>query len=80
MKGREQQDKMKSKPVYLATVIEHTECCLCLKITRIPFGRYIPDATNAIYDVLKETTQLHKIKKKCFEDKDAELLGKVSTI
>ncbi|KAL5564291.1 hypothetical protein UlMin_027455 [Ulmus minor] len=40
--------------------------------------RYIPDATNAIYDVLKETAQLHKTKKKRFENEDAELLGKVS--
>ncbi|KAL5565322.1 hypothetical protein UlMin_028486 [Ulmus minor] len=67
------------------------QCCIQLKAKIVKkmqareqqerkrnLSRYIPDATNAIYDVLKETAQLHKTKKKRFEDEDAELLGKVS--
>lgn len=42
-------------------------------------GRYIPDATGAIYDVLKEMSTLHVSKKKRYDDEDAELLKKVST-
>ncbi|KAK3015480.1 hypothetical protein RJ639_005785 [Escallonia herrerae] len=41
-------------------------------------SKYIPDATNAIYEVLKEMTHLHASKKRRYEDKDAELLSKVS--
>lgn len=41
--------------------------------------RYIPDATGAIYDVLKEMASLHVSKKKRYNDEDAELLKKVST-
>lgn len=43
------------------------------------WGRYIPDATGAIYDVLKEMTTLHASKKKRYNDEDAELLKKVSS-
>lgn len=43
------------------------------------FGsRYIPDATGAIYDVLKEMAHSHVSKKKRYEAEDAELLRKVS--
>lgn len=42
-------------------------------------SRYIPDATNAIYDVLGEMAQMHVSKKKKFADEDAEILRKVST-
>ena len=41
--------------------------------------RYIPDATGAIYDVLREMAQLHASKKKRYEDEDADVLRKVST-
>ncbi|KAL9272640.1 DNA topoisomerase 6 subunit B-like protein [Drosera capensis] len=40
-------------------------------------SRYIPDAANAIYDVLKEMAQLHASKKKRYEDEDAEILRQV---
>ena len=42
-------------------------------------ARYIPDAANAIYDVLKEAAQLHTSKKRKYEGEDAEILSKVST-
>ena len=42
-------------------------------------GRYIPDATGAIYDVLKEMAQMHASKKKRYEDDDANVLRKVSS-
>lgn len=41
--------------------------------------RYIPDATGAIYDVLKEMAHSHATKKKRYEAEDAELLRKVSS-
>lgn len=41
-------------------------------------GRYIPDATGAVYNVLKEMTQLHPSKKSRYGDNDVELLKKVS--
>ncbi|KAK3042302.1 hypothetical protein RJ639_001897 [Escallonia herrerae] len=41
-------------------------------------SKYIPDATNAIYEVLKEMTHLHASKKRRYDDKDVELLSKVS--
>lgn len=44
----------------------------------LSIGRYIPDATGAIYDVLKEMSQLHSSKKKRYDNEDTELLGKVS--
>lgn len=42
-------------------------------------GRYIPDATGAIYDVLKEMTTLQASKKKRYNEEDTELLKKVSS-
>ncbi|KAG4961419.1 hypothetical protein AAZX31_13G324300 [Glycine max] len=41
-------------------------------------SRYIPDASGAVYNVLKEMTQLHASKKIRYGDDDAELLSKVS--
>lgn len=41
-------------------------------------GRYIPDATNAVYDVLKEMAKQHASKKKRYEEQDADILRKVS--
>lgn len=41
-------------------------------------GRYLVDATGAVYEVLKEMAQTHASKKKRVEDEDSELLGKVS--
>ncbi|KAL9256415.1 DNA topoisomerase 6 subunit B-like protein [Drosera capensis] len=38
---------------------------------------YIPDAANAIYDVLKEMAQLHASKKQRYEYVDAEILRQV---
>ncbi|GAB2218350.1 hypothetical protein Droror1_Dr00001570 [Drosera rotundifolia] len=40
-------------------------------------SRYIPDAANAIYDVLKEMAKLHASKKKRYEYEDAEILRQV---
>lgn len=47
--------------------------CDCLSI-----GRYLPDATGAIYDVLKEMSKLHASKKKRYDNEDAELLENVA--
>ncbi|KAM7497260.1 hypothetical protein LguiA_021674 [Lonicera macranthoides] len=41
-------------------------------------SKYIPDATGAIYDVLKEMTQMHASKKIKYDGEDAELLRKVA--
>ncbi|GMI84168.1 topoisomerase 6 subunit B, ROOT HAIRLESS 3, ELONGATED HYPOCOTYL 6, HARLEQUIN [Hibiscus trionum] len=41
-------------------------------------SKYIPDATNAVYDVLKEMAKPHASKKKCYEEGDADILRKVS--
>ncbi|XP_057472851.1 DNA topoisomerase 6 subunit B isoform X1 [Actinidia eriantha] len=41
-------------------------------------NKYIPDATGAIYNVLKEMALTHASKRKRYEDEDAELLKKVS--
>lgn len=42
-------------------------------------ARYIPDAANAIFEVLKEAAQLHASKKRKYDGEDAEILGKVAT-
>ncbi|KAI7746231.1 hypothetical protein M8C21_017696, partial [Ambrosia artemisiifolia] len=49
------------------------QCCAQLK--------YIGDATGAIYEILKESSQLHVKKKKLMDinDEDAEILQKVSS-
>ncbi|KAJ4969616.1 hypothetical protein NE237_002715 [Protea cynaroides] len=41
-------------------------------------SKYIPNATGAIYDVLKEMAQLHGSKRKHYEGEEAEILKKVS--
>lgn len=41
-------------------------------------SKYIPNATGAVYDVLKEMAHLHLSKRKCYEDEDAEILKQVS--
>lgn len=41
-------------------------------------GRYIPNATAAVYDVLKEMAKSHAAKKKRYEEEDVELLTKIS--
>lgn len=40
--------------------------------------RYIPNATGAIYEILKEMSRSHASKKKRLSDKDEELLKQVS--
>ncbi|CAK9146779.1 unnamed protein product [Ilex paraguariensis] len=67
------------------------QCCVQLKskiVKRIQareqqerkrnLSKYLPDATGAIYDVLKEMSNMHAAKKKRYETDDAELLKKVS--
>lgn len=41
-------------------------------------SKYIPDVTNAIYDILRDTAQQHAAKKRRYEGENAELLNKVS--
>ncbi|KAL3519195.1 hypothetical protein ACH5RR_021784 [Cinchona calisaya] len=41
-------------------------------------SKYIPNVTGAIYDVLKEMSQLHASKKKRYDNEDADVLKKVS--
>ncbi|KAK4254876.1 hypothetical protein QN277_007953 [Acacia crassicarpa] len=41
-------------------------------------SKYIPDATGAVYNVLKEMTHLHASKKSRYSDDNEELLRKVS--
>lgn len=68
------------------------QCCIQLKskiMKRIQareqqerkrnMSKYIPDAANAIFEVLKEAAQLHASKKRKYDGEDAEILGKVAT-
>ncbi|OMP04162.1 hypothetical protein COLO4_09893 [Corchorus olitorius] len=41
-------------------------------------SKYIPDAANAVYDVLKEMAKSHASKKKRFAEKDVDILQKVA--
>ncbi|KAL7113353.1 hypothetical protein ACP275_04G056200 [Erythranthe tilingii] len=41
-------------------------------------NKYIPNATTAIYDILKEMSRAHALKKRRYDGKDAELLKQVS--
>ncbi|KAL5708005.1 DNA topoisomerase (ATP-hydrolyzing) [Ranunculus cassubicifolius] len=41
-------------------------------------SKYIPDVTNAIYEILRDSAQQHTSKKRRYEEEDAELLRKVS--
>ncbi|KAH7560490.1 hypothetical protein JRO89_XS10G0030400 [Xanthoceras sorbifolium] len=76
----------------IATAVKYAiqQCCIQLKskiVRKIQareqqerkrnLSRYIPDATNAIYDVLKEVSQFHASKKRRFEEEDANVLQKV---
>ncbi|KAL0435465.1 UNVERIFIED_CONTAM: DNA topoisomerase 6 subunit B [Sesamum radiatum] len=67
------------------------QCCVQLKskiVKRIQareqqerkrsLNKYIPNATGAIYEILKEMSRSHASKKRRSEDKDAELLKQVS--
>ncbi|KAL0389382.1 UNVERIFIED_CONTAM: DNA topoisomerase 6 subunit B [Sesamum calycinum] len=67
------------------------QCCVQLKskiVKRIQareqqerkrsLNKYIPNATGAIYEILKEMSHSHASKKRRSEDKDAELLKQVS--
>ncbi|XP_022754303.1 DNA topoisomerase 6 subunit B isoform X2 [Durio zibethinus] len=67
------------------------QCCIQLKLKILKkmqareqqerkrnLSKYIPDATNAVYDVLKEMAKLHASKKKRYEEGDADILQKVS--
>ncbi|KAI9195324.1 hypothetical protein LWI28_013817 [Acer negundo] len=76
----------------IATAVKYAiqQCCIQLKskiVRKIQareqqerkrnLSRYIPDAANAIYDVLKEVSQFHASKKRRFEEEDANMLQKV---
>ncbi|KAL0459277.1 UNVERIFIED_CONTAM: DNA topoisomerase 6 subunit B [Sesamum latifolium] len=67
------------------------QCCVQLKskiVKRIQareqqerkrsLNKYIPNATGAIYEILKEMSRSHASKRRRSEDKDAELLKQVS--
>ncbi|MBA0874422.1 hypothetical protein Goshw_016497 [Gossypium schwendimanii] len=41
-------------------------------------SKYIPDASNAVYDVLQEMAKSHASKKRRYEEGDADILKKVS--
>lgn len=43
------------------------------------YYRYIPDASNAIYDILEKISQNKETKRHCYEAEDNELLEKVSS-
>ncbi|CAN0902052.1 DNA topoisomerase 6 subunit B [Linum grandiflorum] len=80
------------KEIAIAVKLAIQQCCNQLKAKILKrnqareqqerkrnLSRYIPDATNAIYDVLREMSQSHASKKRKFEEEDAELLSKVSS-
>ncbi|GLU24169.1 hypothetical protein SLE2022_401250 [Rubroshorea leprosula] len=77
----------------IATAVKSAiqQCCIQLKSKIVKkmqareqqerkrnLSKYIPDATNAVYDVLKEMAKSHSSKKKRFEDEDTDILRKVS--
>ncbi|XP_050221916.1 DNA topoisomerase 6 subunit B [Mercurialis annua] len=77
----------------IATAVKYAiqQCCIQLKSKILKklhareqqerkrnLSKYIPDATGAIYDVLKEMAQFQVSKKKRYEEEDAEMLEKVS--
>lgn len=77
----------------IATAVKSAikQCCIQLKSKIVKkmqareqqerkrnLSKYIPDATNAVYDVLQEMAKLHKSKKKRYEEGDADILQKVS--
>ncbi|KZV52333.1 DNA topoisomerase 6 subunit B, partial [Dorcoceras hygrometricum] len=54
------------------------QCCAQLKERKRSLSKYIPNATGAIYEILKEMSSSHASKKRRSDDKDAELLRQVS--
>lgn len=77
----------------IATAVKSAiqQCCIQLKSKIVKkmqareqqerkrnLSRYIPDATGAVYDALRDMAQSHASKKKRYDDEDAELLRKVS--
>lgn len=42
-------------------------------------GRYVPDATYAVYDVLKEISKFHASKKRRYEEEEEDVLRKVQS-
>lgn len=48
------------------------------ELTNLPIRRYIPNATGAIYEILKEISRSRPSKKRRYEDNDEELLKQVS--
>ncbi|KAF8041154.1 hypothetical protein BT93_B3163 [Corymbia citriodora subsp. variegata] len=77
----------------IATAVKYAiqQCCIQLKSKIVKkmqareqqerkrnLSKYVPNAAGAVYDVLKEMAQSHALKKKRYEDEDANLLDKVS--
>ncbi|XP_037495936.1 DNA topoisomerase 6 subunit B isoform X1 [Jatropha curcas] len=77
----------------IATAVKYAiqQCCIQLKSKIMKkmqareqqerkrnLSKYIPDATGALYDVLREMAQSHASKRRCYEEEDAEILRKVS--
>ncbi|KAK3443546.1 DNA topoisomerase 6 subunit B [Eucalyptus grandis] len=77
----------------IATAVKYAiqQCCIQLKSKIVKkmqareqqerkrnLSKYVPNAAGAVYDVLKEMAQSHALKKKRYEDEDADLLDKVS--
>ncbi|KAK3443548.1 hypothetical protein EUGRSUZ_B03662 [Eucalyptus grandis] len=77
----------------IATAVKYAiqQCCIQLKSKIVKkmqareqqerkrnLSKYVPNAAGAVYDVLKEMAQSHALKRKRYEDEDADLLDKVS--
>uniref|UniRef100_A0A2P2LAL6 DNA topoisomerase 6 subunit B n=2 Tax=Rhizophora mucronata TaxID=61149 RepID=A0A2P2LAL6_RHIMU len=77
----------------IATAVKSAvqQCCIQLKSKIVKkmqareqqerkrnLSKYIPDASGAVYEVLREMAQLHSLKKKRYEEEDSEILKKVS--
>lgn len=77
----------------IATAVKSAiqQCCIQLKSKIIKkmlareqqerkrnLSRYIPDATNAVYDVLKYMSQSHASKKKRYSGEEAEILSNIT--
>jgi DNA topoisomerase VI subunit B len=77
----------------IATAVKSAiqQCCIQLKskiVKRLQareqqerkrsLSRYIPDATGAVYEVLKQMTEEHKTKRKRYGEEDIVMLDKVS--
>lgn len=68
------------------------QCCIQLKskiVRRIQYreqqerkrnlSKYVPDATNAVYDVLKEISKFHASKKRRYKEEEEDVLRKVQS-